>query len=111
MAFTLNFKQYLSESDESTSVTGTVFCIDVDPFDPYVAKSNPSRAKKLHYKYLSGPSKGNMRRGNCFGCGSNIHLASNCAKKDKPEVTAKIKGAVAELYLNNMSCTKLLELH
>ena len=63
--------------------------------------SHPSRAEKTLEKYTSDPSIGKVKRGDCFGCGSDKHLAVDCEKKNDPVVAAKIAADVEALRKRN----------
>ena len=96
--FVLNLNQHLTGADGSRCIT--VVAVAGTTIDPG-AVSHLSRAKKTYEKYLSGHSKGKIKRGGCFGCGSKDHLAMNCNKKHVPEVAARIDTTVARMRENN----------
>ena len=98
ISFALNLTQHLLGADGSMFVASVV--VPGAAMKPDAA-SHPSRAEKTFEKYLSGPSKGKIKHGDYFGCGSNDHLAMEYNKKHVPEVAARIDAAVAKMSENN----------
>ena len=63
--------------------------------------SHPSRAEKTYEKFLLGPFKGKIKRGDCFDCSRYKHLTMDCDRKHEPKVASKIDVAVVKMRENN----------